>query len=295
MRILLTGAAGRLGHVVCRCLVEQGAEIVAVDTLYRADLPVKLHVVNLLDRVAIYPLVEGCQAVVHLANHPDMIRGLMPQTVYAENVTIDANVFQAAMDSGARQIVFSSSVQVIGGSRLTLGELEQPSRLAYLPVDGALPPTCGNLYALGKQAAENMLKFYAARDPARSYTAIRFPWLVGGIERLRGPGQTVVQISKLDELFTYLSHADAASFIQAVLTTNRPGYTCCMPASPTNQIGWPVPEIIKTFYPLVPLRRPLGAIKSLIDLDVLRAAYGWEPKDAYDLPRLKIEGMPDPV
>jgi len=151
MRILLTGAAGWLGSVVCRQLVEQGEEIVAVDVLYRADLPVKLHVVNLLDRTAIYPLVEGCQAVVHLANHPNMIRGLMPQTVYAENVTTDANVFQAAMDVGVRHLVFSSSIQVIRGTRGGAEDRAKPSCLAYLPADGALPPTCGNLYALGSR------------------------------------------------------------------------------------------------------------------------------------------------
>jgi nucleoside-diphosphate-sugar epimerase len=293
MRILLTGAAGRLGSVVCRQLVEQGEEVVAVDALYRADLPVKQQVVNLLDRTAIYPLVEECQAVVHLANHPNLIRGLMPQTVYAENVTADANVLQAAMDVGVRQIIFSSSIQVICGTRGGVEDLAKPSCLAYFPVDGALPPTCGNLYALGKQTTENLLKFYAAHDPARSYTAIRFPGLINRVEQLQWPGQTKAHLDGLDEMFAYLTHADAAAFIRAVLAANRPGYACCLPASPKNRIGWSVPEMVRTFYPQVPLRRPLGEIQTLIDVDVLRADYGWEAQDVYALPRLQVEGVPE--
>lgn len=262
MRILLTGATGRLGSVVCRQLVEHGNDVVAADALYRSDLPVRLHVVSLLDRMAVYPLVAGCQAVVHLANHPDMNRGLMPQVVYAENVTTDANVFQAAMDAGVRQIVFSSSVQVTSGARYGADDVVKPSCMAYLPGDGALPPVCPNLYALGKRTAENMLNHYAAVDPGRSYTAIRFPWLVRGIAQVLPPGQTTVHPGKLDELFSCLAHADAAAFIRAVLAANRPGYACCFPASRLNRLGWSVPEIVKTFYPQVPLRRPLAEMKT---------------------------------
>lgn len=291
MRILVTGAVGRLGRVVCAHLAGRGHDVVAADALHGVDLPVPLHVVNLLDRVPVYALVEGCQAVVHLANHSDMRFGVAPQTIYTENVTMDANVFQAAVDAGVRQLVFSSSIQVISNDRVGREQLKTPSRLAYLPADGALPPVCRNLYALGKVAAENLLKFYADQDPSRSCTAMRLPWLASGVERLRSPGQTRVQIGKLDELFAYLTHADAATFIEAVLTANRPGYACVMPAAAKNRLGWPVADVVKAFYPTVPLRRPLAEMRELVDLDPLRAAYGWEPAHSYDLPRLPVEGV----
>jgi nucleoside-diphosphate-sugar epimerase len=280
-----------LGRVVCAHLAKGGHEVVAVDALYGAGLPVPLQVVNLLDRVAIYRHVEGCQAVVHLANHSDMRFGVAPQTIYAENVTMDANVFQAAVDVGARQIVFSSSVQVISNDRGGVSQLSVPSRLAYLPVDGNLPPACTNLYALGKVAAENMLKFYAERHPALSCTAMRFPWLATGAERLYTAGQNCVDLGKIDELFSYLAHADAASFIEAVLNANRPGYAGVMPAAATNRLGWPVADLVRTFYPTVPLRRPLAEMKTLIDLESLQAAYGWSPAHSYDIPRRKVNGV----
>ena len=295
MRILLTGAAGRLGSRVCRYLAAQGEEVVAADRRYLTGLPVKLHIVNLLDPQAVYPLIDGCQAVVHLANYPDLLPGLLPQSVYTENITTDANVFHAAMETGVRQIVCSSSIQAIGGDRSGPEELSKPSCLPYLPGDGAMPTVCGNLYALGKQAGENMLKFYAAKVPDRSYTAIRFPWLVNNVDRFRHPRLLVASVWKMDEMFTYLGHEDAAAFIHAVLKTNRSGYACCLAAAPNNRLGWSTAEVVRTFYPNVPLRRPLDELKSLVDLDGLRADYGWEPRQVFELPHMKVDGVPDPV
>jgi len=290
MRILVTGAAGKLGNVVCRHLAAQGEEVVAVDGRYVAGLPVKLHVANLLDRTAVYALLDGCQAVVHLANHPT-VWGRSPQSVYAENATTDANVFQAAMDLGVRQIVFSSSIQMVSGTRYAV-DLGKPSSIAYLPGDGNLPACCGNLYAQGKHAAESLLQYYAVQAPDRSYTAIRFPMLTNNSQQVRYSDVTPYR-GVLDEMFVYLATEDAAAFIYAVLKTNRPGYACCLPAAVNNSLGWPLDELIKTFYLQVPLRQPLGEIKSLVDLDVLRVNYGWEPRQKYELAFRKVEGVPE--
>ena len=295
MRILLTGAAGRLGSRVCRHLAAQGEEVVAVDRQYLAGLPVRLHVVNLLDPHALYPLLDGCQAVVHLANYPDMLPGIVPQTIYTENVATDTHVIEAAMSVGVSRLVFSSSIQAMSGDRYGVQDLKRPSCLAYLPADGALPAVCGSFYALGKLAAENMLQFYARSYPDRSFTAIRFPWLVGNVDRFLRLRIYDAWMGRLDELFSYLVSEDAAALIAAVLKTNRPGYACCLPAAPNTRLGWSIPELIRTFYPQVPLRRPLEQIGALIDPDGLRATYGWEAKQVLDLPRVMVEGLPAAV
>lgn len=82
MRVLLTGAAGCLGAETCHRLSAAGHDVVAADHVFRGDLPVKLRVADLLDRHAVYPLLEGCEAVVHLANHADPSRVSPPQQPY---------------------------------------------------------------------------------------------------------------------------------------------------------------------------------------------------------------------
>ena len=116
-RVLVTGAAGRLGRAVVTTLHEAGFDVVAADQTYNRELPVRTHVVDLRDPLSLYSIIEGCEAVAHLANHPNAYAGPSPQQLYADNVAMDMNVFQAAVDVGARKLIFASSVQVFAGER----------------------------------------------------------------------------------------------------------------------------------------------------------------------------------
>src|SRR5690606_23264714 len=122
----------------------------------------------------------------HLGNHPRMPRSVPRQTIYGENTAMTANVLFAAADRGIRKIVYASSIQVIMGRR-TGTEQEQPSGLAYLPLDGDLPRRIGNAYALSKAAGEDLLRHLCEQDPELSGTAMRFPalWRPEWIERHR--------------------------------------------------------------------------------------------------------------
>src|SRR3970040_650452 len=98
MKILVTGAAGRLGSVVTKSLLEGGHDVRATDHRHRRDFPVRLELANLRDELRAYALVEGCDVVVHLGNHPNLFSGPSPQRLFSDNVTMNANVFRAAVD-----------------------------------------------------------------------------------------------------------------------------------------------------------------------------------------------------
>ena len=283
LSVLVTGAAGRLGSEVCKVLIQAGHTVRAADLRYRNDLPVRLELADVLDARAVYPLVEGCQALIHAANHPGMHSSLPPQTVYAENVTMDINVFQAALDMGVRRIAFASSVQVIRGDRRSRGEqdgLARPSSLAYLPADGDLPACAANAYALSKVAGEMQLKFFAARHPDLAATAIRYPLLADPAHMHYFRSRSWERwMGYLDELFAYLSMADAARLAVAVIERQTPGYHCFLPAAPDPYLALPIPEIVRTYYPSVPLKVPLEQLKSLVDLSPIKRAVGWRPQD----------------
>jgi nucleoside-diphosphate-sugar epimerase len=164
MRVVVTGGAGHLGSAVCQVLADVGFQVHAVDRVYRRELSVPLEVADLLDGQAAYRLLAACDAVVHLANHPNPFGPLPPQQLYADNVAMDINVFQAAVDLGVRKLVFASSVQVFSGNRTT-DDVDKPSCLPYLPLDGDLPTCPRNAYALSKEAAEQQLRYFAALEP----------------------------------------------------------------------------------------------------------------------------------
>jgi len=287
LNVLVTGAAGRLGREVCKALSDAGYDVRATDRAYGGGTPVRLELADLLDGQGVYRLLEGRDAVVHLANYPNVHSGVPVQQLYRENVAMDVNVFQAAVDLGIRKLVFSSSVQVFAGDRsLGWGEeaddaLKRPSCLAYLPIDGDAPTCPRNLYALSKEAGEQMLRYYAALDADLSATAVRYPFLVsprhlGWFRRHAGDRRHLH--GNPDEGFSFLFLDDAASLVAAILDRQPPGYYQLFPASPKPSTDVPVGELIERWFPGVPLRKPVEELTGLVDIARITEALGWQPE-----------------
>lgn len=290
VKVLLTGAAGRLGREVFRALVEGGFDVRATDRTFRRDLPGRVEVANLLDGPTCYRLLEDCQAVVHLANHPHIFVRRPFQDVYAENMTMDANVFQAAAELGIKKLVFASSVQALSGDRHVDFKPDDPdaalppSSLAYLPIDGDAPACPRNLYALSKEAGEQMLRYYAAVDAELSASAVRFPFLVTQetFEWMRRRGDEFRQAGRIhgdaDEGFSYLFATDAATLVVAILNKQPAGYHQLFPVAADRMTTAPIPLLIEKLYPNVPLRVPADKLTCLVDTSKITATLGWSPK-----------------
>jgi nucleoside-diphosphate-sugar epimerase len=285
MKVVVTGAAGKLGSATVAALVRRGHEVVATDAKYRGDLAVPLEPKDLLDEHALYPLLEGAAALVHLGNHPNRFVGPSPQRLLAENTAMNVNAFSAALDCGVKHIVFASSIQVMV---LGDGMRADPLNLPYLPLDGEAPQNPGlNPYAQSKQYGEEFLKVAAKARPELAVTVLRYPMLVADWfrQRLRGTdGKARSDVLHLGEGTAHLSFEDGAELVGAVLERARPGYRQYLPAQSLDVVNLAPAALIARFYPGVPLRRPLEAIENLIDLSGLERDLGWKPSE-----RLSVE------
>jgi nucleoside-diphosphate-sugar epimerase len=279
MKITVTGAAGKLGEPVCRALAAAGHSVRGVDQRMRRDLPVPIEVVNLLDREACYPILEGADAVVHLANHPTD-RGPDKQRILRENLAMNTHVFQAAHELGVQNLIFASSIQALGSGRQE-GENERPT-LAYLPLDGDLPARPTNVYGLSKQLSEEMLRYYA-RETGMNCIALRFPYLSNGPARLRGtsgPGEApLVPTDHINEAWSYLSLLDASALILAILAAPLTGFRIYSPAARTNRLGQPAAALLQPYFEGIPLKKPLDTIDSFFDISRITVETGWEPTE----------------
>jgi nucleoside-diphosphate-sugar epimerase len=275
MRVTLTGAAGRLGSHVCRTLVECLHTVCATDKAFRADLPARIEVANLLEPAGCYRLLDGSEALVHLANHPTF-RANDAQRLFNENVAMNMNVFQAAADLGVKRIVFASSVQVISGP----SQADEPSAvssLPYLPLDGNVPPNPGNPYALSKHLSEIMLAYFARRA-GMSCVAIRFPALVDDEFLTKMATRPSQHVHGRNEGFSFLHFLDAASLVAATLCAPLNGFRVYFPAARENRLGQPVADTVRQHFPSTPLRQPPGEMTSLVDVSSIERETGWSPK-----------------
>lgn len=280
MKILLTGASGRLGQSLFTSFVEAGHCVRGTDLEAMSDPPAEFIQADLLDGKAVEAMITDCDAVVHVGNHPNADIGLPLTRLYLENITMNTNVFHAAVDAGVQSVVFASSIQVIAGDRRS-DKAQEPSCVQSLPLNGHTQPCPGNEYALSKLAGENMLQLLAQQYPEQSFTAVRLPLLVKSdgatSPGTRKPGRTG-HYTLADMGFAYLTMQDAASLILSVLDKSLPGYHQYLPSA-GNNLGLPVEEIIRRFYPDAQLARPIHEMQTLVDISQIRDDLGWQPRE----------------
>lgn len=275
--ILVTGATGKLGTAVCRTLLDRGFDVRATDQRFVAGFPTRIELGDLRDEMFVYRVTEGATAVVHLGNHPNAFVGLSPQRLLAENTAMNSNVFHAAVDLGAKALVFASSVQVT--MRRDRDNVAPPFDVPYLPLDSDLPPNPGlNTYAQSKEFAERMLRLFAKSKPSLSATAIRFPMLVTDwLHQRMTAGRIPLANLDFTECTAHLYMEDAGRLVADVIERSRPGYHQYFPAETMEVRGYPLARWIPERYGQTELRRPLAEFERLVDNSLIERELGWRP------------------
>ncbi len=113
-KVLVTGAAGHLGNVLVRELLENGYEVRAMvlpneDVSSLVDLDLELKLGNVLDPASLERVFKDIDYVFHMAG----IVSIMPgeeDLVWKVNVEGTRNVLQAASNAGVKRLVYTSSI-----------------------------------------------------------------------------------------------------------------------------------------------------------------------------------------
>lgn len=267
-RILVTGAAGRLGRTVAAAFHDAGYDVLATDVVEFDPEGFRVVVADLRDHEAANAVVEGVELVAHIGNHPGIGRR-PPQLVFDENVSMNVNVFQAAAEHGVRHIVFASTIQMFGSHVDDRTVVNPPSR-PHFPLTADTPPQPANLYALSKLVSETTLRYYAERCGV-ACTALRLPLLHHHDGRaLVGVGEE--RPDDIFEGFTGLGYQDAAALFVAVARRGGDGFRIHVVGTAHRHRDLALPELIATHYPDTPPDLP-----DLVDLASVAAATGWTP------------------
>ena len=118
MRILVTGGCGYKGSVLVPLLLEDGHEVISVDTQWFGNhLPEHPNLKNLKVDIRDSDAVpmEGVEAIIHLANIAnDPAVELNPTLSWEVNVLAGQQLADRAVRAGVRQFIFASSGSVYG-------------------------------------------------------------------------------------------------------------------------------------------------------------------------------------
>jgi len=124
-RIAVTGGAGFIGSHVTELLIERGHDTVVIDDLSSGsfqnlmdviDHPsVSIHQQDICIRDGLEQLLEGCDAIIHLAGLADIVPSIeQPSRYYDVNVTGTLNLLEAARSAGCKKIIYAASSTCYG-------------------------------------------------------------------------------------------------------------------------------------------------------------------------------------
>lgn len=271
MKILVTGGGGFLGLAICRQLLAQGDEPIAMqrsESLALYGLGISQRRGDIRRPADVRAAAAGCAAVIHTAGKAGAWGD--PAVYHAINVVGTENVIGACRSLGIRRLVFTSSPSVAHGG----GDIEGGNESLPYPDHYAAP------YPQSKALAEQ--KVMAASDGDLSTVSLR-PHLVWGpgdnqllprlVQRARQGTLKLPGASKRIDT-VYIDNAARAHLLALAAIDNNPachGRTYFI----SNEDPWPQAEIIRALLAAVGVDVRIQSIPASAAVLIGVAAESW--------------------
>lgn len=197
-KIVLTGAAGRLGSYLREPLSRMA------DALVSSDLPDEIGMLydgedyvsaDLSDLAAMERLLEGADMVVHFGAIGDEAPF---DEILKSNIVGCYNIWEAAARQGVRRVVYASSIHAVG----------MHPKTEFIGTDAPHRPD--TYYGLAKCFAEDLASLY---------------WDKKGVEAVCMRILSCAQVNNTRALGSWLSYGDLVRLVQAAVTTPVTGFS----------------------------------------------------------------------
>jgi uronate dehydrogenase len=182
-KVLITGAAGRIGSFITAQWVERYDLVLTDVRAPKETFGFPFHEVNLSNFDALRPLCNGVDTVIHLGADPSMEAPW--ESLLPNNLIATYNVFESAHQANCSRVIFASSVNAVFGY--------PPDEQVKLN----MPIRPINLYGATKVWGEGVASSYACSTNL-SCISLRFGWVVD-----RNSPQITPDHEYLDIVFTY--------------------------------------------------------------------------------------------
>ncbi|MYM56333.1 NAD-dependent epimerase/dehydratase family protein [Thalassovita mangrovi] len=282
--IVVTGGSGKAGRAVCRDLVEQGYNVLNVDMLPSPDPVCPFYKVDLEDRGQVMDALQWTggkdhpfrsfatpDAVVHLAaiRAPD----LQPEDVtFRNNIMSTYNVFDAALRTGVKRIVWASSETTLG---LPFSPDNPP---AYAPVDEDHPMRPESAYSLSKDLGEEMARQMQRWNPGSTFIGLRLSNVMEEADYDRFAGWQDNPNQRQWNLWGYIDARDCAQAVRKSLHVDFVGADHFIIANADTVMEKPSAELMAEVFPSIEIRSELGDHETLLSIDKARKVLGFEPE-----------------
>jgi nucleoside-diphosphate-sugar epimerase len=266
MKLIVTGAKGRIGARVIAYARQHGIDAFGVDNVGTGARGSSYLSADLTDLGNCYAALHGGDAVINLAAIPDSEMFPSGQT-FMTNTAITYNVYLAAMHLGIKRVIFASSVQVNH-------TVSKPIHYRYFPIDEEHPVDPQSDYALSKYVGEvigaNFAKVYGMQC-----VSLRFTDVVTQ-ERWAGyPRETPPEWGMPLPHYVHIDDCARACVLAATADLPPASHTVAFITAQDTSLKLPSLEVAKRYYPDAEIRGQLPGFASMMSGERAKQAFGF--------------------
>lgn len=268
-KIVVTGGSGKAGRAVVKDLLDHGYDVLNVDLAPSRETLAPYLKGDLTDLGQAFEVLQGAEAVVHLAAVP--APGLQTEeTTFRVNMASTYNIFSAATTLGLERVVWASSETTLG----LPFDREQP---AYAPIDEDHPLYPESSYALSKVLSEEMARQFSRWSGLPS-VGLRFSNIMEPDNYQRFPGFWDDPHQRKWNLWGYVDARDVAQSCRLALEADIRGAEAFIIAAADTVMDRPNRELMAAVFPDVPLREGTGEFDTLLAINKAGKFLGYAPQ-----------------
>ncbi len=271
----MTGGSGLLGTFVVREFVEHGYDVVNADMKLPMKPDCRTVITDLTQLGQVYGVLEGADAVVHLAaipvaySHPN-------EVTFQNNVLSTYNVLEAASALGIKKSVIASSESSYG----LVFALNRLTPL-YVPIDEEHPQRPQDSYGLSKIVNEQTgLMFH--RKSGMQVVALRLGNVIAPEMYKNFPSFYHDPKERDRILWSYIDTRDAATACRLAIEKESLGYVALNIAADDSSMDVLSRELMASQYPNVSdFREELSGYETLLSNKKAKMILGWKPQHTW--------------
>jgi len=284
-RIIVTGGSGKAGHWIVKHFIEEGYDVINVDTRRPAVAQCRTIVADLtqLGQVITSFSRHGSgnrtpyDGVIHMAAIPRP-HDNPNEEVFRINSLATYNVLEACGLLGIKKAVVASSESSYG-----FAFSDQPFDPKYLPIDEAHPQLPEDTYGLTKIVNEATAAMFHRRDGTQILS-----FRIGNVVCPEDYAVLKKRLSHPEDrariFWSYIDSRDLAIACQLAIEKDGLGCEAVIVASDNTSSKYPTKQLLKRFLPGVKkFTRPLPGRTALISNARLKEILGWKQEHFFPI------------
>ncbi|ESX17245.1 NAD(P)-dependent oxidoreductase [Mesorhizobium sp. M1148] len=288
-RIMFTGGSGKAGRHVVQYLIEQGCQVLNIDTKPLDNPKVRTLITDITDSGQVFNALSSymglhefdpslrpqpVDAVVHFAAIP-RIMITTDNEVFRINAMGTYNVIEAAVKLGIPKVVIASSETTYG-----VVFANEPRDPKYFPLDEEYDVDPMDSYALSKVVNEHTARAFAQRNGTDIY-ALRIGNVIEPHEYSLFPKWFADPGFRKRIAWSYVDARDLGQITLRAVETDGLGFQVFNAANDDTSSDLPTAELLKRFYPDVPVKAELDEHETLLSNRKARDMLGFRPEHSW--------------